>query len=272
MTVMPITDGDDGRLEAYRVVADPVLARERGCFVAEGREVVRRLVEDRPGDVESILISPSAHDRLRRFLATRIPDVPVYVASVAVMRSVTGFNFHRGCLALARRHAPADWAEVVDPLGEAFVVVAESLANPDNLGALFRNAQALGAAAVLLSPGCTDPLYRKAIRTSMGATLALPWAWARPWPGTLEALRARGFHVVALTPSADADPIDGVLRGGRARLALLVGNEGRGLSDAALSRATRTVRIPQADGTDSLNVATAAAIAFYLAGRGRGLP
>lgn len=267
MSGIPIQSCDDPRLFPYRIVSDPDLARERGWFVAEGREVVRRLLETRPADVESVLATPPAHEALAELLAARAPSAPVFVAPPGVMVRVTGFNFHRGCLALARRRPQPQWRDIAVGPERRDLVVAESLSNPDNVGALFRNARALGAAAVLLSPGCTDPYYRKAIRTSMGASLSVPWTWAVPWPGMLRDLRDHGVDVVALTPRADAAPIDEVVSALGARVAWLVGNEASGLSDAACIHASRLARIPQVPGADSLNVATAAAIALYLASK-----
>jgi tRNA G18 (ribose-2'-O)-methylase SpoU len=192
--------------------------------------------------------------------------VPVYVASQAAMNAVAGFNFHRGCLALAVRPAPVTLAGL--PLGSlSRVVVAEGVNNPDNVGGLFRNAAALGADALVLGPDCGDPLYRKAIRTSMAASLVLPWAGAGPWPDALDELAGAGLVVVACTPDPTAPALHDVTLPRRS--AVLVGAEGPGLSAVALGRASLRVRIPMHGTMDSLNVATAAAIVLAALDRNR---
>lgn len=248
---------DDPRLDEYRVIADPAALATRGLFVAEGRLVVARLLTLGRQRVRSLLLTDTAAAAMAPVLVRTAPDVPVYVVSQAAMNGVVGFNIHRGCLALAERPAPLAPA-TLDLAGASAVVVAEGVNNPDNVGGLFRNAAAFGAAAVVLGPGCGDPLYRKAIRTSMGATLALPYAVAAAWPEALDGLRASGFTVVACTPAPAAPSLyDTPLP---ARTAVLVGAEGDGLTRAALDRADLVVRIPMAGAMDSLNVATAAAV------------
>jgi tRNA G18 (ribose-2'-O)-methylase SpoU len=177
------------------------------------------------------------------------------------MDGVTGFNVHRGCLAIGERPTPGPWIEVAS--SAQTLVVLEGIGNADNVGGVFRNARALGANAVLLGPGCADPLYRKAIRTSMGAALLVPFANASPWPEALVALRDAGFAVVAMTPAADARPLHEVvarLRGARA--ALLFGHEGEGLTPEAVNACDHRARVPMS-GFDSLNVASACAIGLY---------
>jgi tRNA G18 (ribose-2'-O)-methylase SpoU len=181
----------------------------------------------------------------------------VYVVPPAVMNDVAGFNIHRGCLALARRPLPRTLADLALDTAQR-LLVAEGVNNPDNIGSLFRNAAALGADAVILGPDCADPLYRKAIRTSMAATLLVPWAEAAAWPHDLERVRAAGFAIAACTPAADATPVHDVHW--PARTAVLVGAERDGLSAEALARADLRVRIPMHGAMDSLNVATAAAV------------
>ncbi|MGQ0737192.1 MAG: TrmH family RNA methyltransferase [Acidobacteriota bacterium] len=189
--------------------------------------------------------------------------VSVYVAPQKVLNGITGFNLHRGCLALAARPAEAGLTDYQALLDQARrVLVLEGVNNPDNIGGLFRSAAAFGVEVVVLGAGCGDPLYRKAIRTSMAATLKVPFVQAGEWPGALATLRAHGLRLVALTPRADTRLVDG-LRAHHARVALLVGSEGDGLSDEALSRADERVRIPMADGIDSLNVVVAASIALH---------
>ena len=225
------------------------LEPEHGIFIAEGELVIRRALAAgyRP---LSGLVSP-------KWLSTVDDlDAPVYVGSPELLREITGFHVHRGALAcFARRALPA----AADLIGSARrVAVLEDVNTHTNVGSIFRAAAALGVEAVLLSPSCADPLYRRAVRVSMGAVFAVPYARLEPWPGALEALRHSGFRVLALSPSASTDigEVDGE------RLALLLGAEGPGLSDAALGLA-EPVRIPMSHGVDSLNVAAAAAVAFY---------
>ncbi len=264
--VIHVADLGDPRVRDYRLVADPHALEARGWFVAEGRLVVARLLEAsaRPGRwfgaTSSILLSPAAFAQMTPLVAAH-PDVPVYVVPQPIMNDVVGFNIHRGCLALARRpEMLALTRETVEPLSR--VVVLEGVSNPDNIGGVFRSAAALGADLVALGPSCGDPLYRKAVRTSMGATLEVPCARADPWPGALALLRDAGYLVVALTPNTDALPLPR-LTPGAPRVALVAGAEGSGLSEAALAAADVRVTIPMSRRVDSLNVSTALAIALY---------
>jgi len=266
VSVFPVTDLDDPRIADYRHVADGRLLEERGLFVAEGRLVVERLFEDGRYRVRSVLLRErEGGSSFRPSLATEAP-VPFFVVSSDLMRGLTGFDFHRGYLALAERPSPVAASEVLAGLtGDAVVVALEEIANADNVGGVFRNAAAFGAGAVLLSPGCCDPLYRKAIRTSMAAALRVPFARVAPWPEDLSALRGAGFSIAALTTAAGARDLAAFARdpGRPRRLALLVGTEGAGLSEAAVARADALVRIPMAPGVDSLNLATATGIALH---------
>jgi len=198
------------------------------------------------------------------------------------MNGVTGFNLHRGCLALAERPPARDWRDLLvqggpkgPPLQGPPLLVLEQIGNADNVGSIFRSAAAFGASAVLLGPGCADPLYRKAIRTSMAAALSLPFAEAAPWPDCLDRLGELGIATIGLTPAASALPLADVVTtlaaqpvgrvqgaGPALRVALLLGHEGDGLSAGALARCAHKARIPITGAVDSLNVAVAAAIAL----------
>jgi tRNA G18 (ribose-2'-O)-methylase SpoU len=189
-----------------------------------------------------------------------LADAPIYLADQDVMNGLAGFNIHRGCLALVKRPtAPTLDRIVAGPM--ARVLVLEGVNNPDNVGGLFRSAAAFGIDLVVLGPDCGDPLYRKAVRTSMAASLSVPFVLAPQWPGAIRELRADGFTVVALTPNRAAAPLEEVFP--HAKLALLVGSEGTGLSDQAMQAATLRIRIPTTAEVDSLNVTTAASIAMY---------
>jgi len=264
--VLHVTDLDDPRIEDYRDVSDGRLLEEKGLFVAEGRLVVRRLLDHGRYRVRSLMVTPTALAEIERAGRSEGASVPVFVVSPDLMRGLTGFNFHRGCLALAERPALAPAADLLAGLAASeAVVVLEDVTDADNVGSVFRNAAAFGAGAVLLSPGCCDPLYRKAIRTSMAAALGVPFARVAPWPAGLSALRAAGFAIVALTPAVAAQDLAAFARdpGRPGRLALLVGTEGAGLSAAAAALADARVRIPMTPGVDSLNLATATGIALY---------
>jgi tRNA G18 (ribose-2'-O)-methylase SpoU len=248
---------DDPRLYDYRRVTDGDALRQRNLFVAEGRLVVGRLF-DSGLQVVSILVNEASRRAMEDAISRLPDDVPVYVCETGAFGSITGFNLHRGCLALAARppeRALADVARDGDRL-----LVLEGITDPDNVGSAFRNAAAFGA-RVLLSPTCCDPLYRKAIRTSMGSVLAVPYARLNDWPGDLSAVKALGFTLAALTPRAHARDLAACEA--RGRLALLVGSEGPGLSPEAEQFADLAVRIPMAGAVDSLNLATATGIALH---------
>jgi tRNA G18 (ribose-2'-O)-methylase SpoU len=249
---------DDPRLAAYRHIADPDRLLELGVFVAEGRLVVRRLIDLRHWEIESILLTQAAAESLDDVLQ-RV-HAPLYLIDQDAMNGVVGFNIHRGCLAIVKRPQPESLDRIAaGPL--ARVLLLEGVNNPDNVGGLFRSAAAFGIDLVVLGPNSGDPLYRKAIRTSMGATLSVPFATASQWPGAIRDLRADGFTVVALTPDRAVGTLDAIFP--HAKLALLVGSEGTGLTDEAMRASTLRIRIPTTTDVDSLNVATAASIAMY---------
>jgi len=252
----------DPRVADYRDVREPELVRGRGLFVAEGRLVVRRLIEDARYEVRSVLVTEAARASLAAALSRLPPEVPVFVCAAEEFRGLTGYNIHRGCLALARR--PPDPSVDAIARGARRLVVLEEIANPDNIGGAFRNAAAFGVGGVVLSPGCSDPFYRKAIRTSMGATLRVPFARDERWPEALATIRAGGFTIVALTPREPAEDLAVAaarLAGGR--IALVLGTEGAGLTPAVEDAADVRVRIPIRPEVDSLNVAVATGIALY---------
>jgi len=247
---------DDPRLEPYRHVGDPDWLRARGLFVAEGRLVVARSIAQ-GAPVASVLVTPAAH---AAFDPALLAACTVYVAPPSIVNGVTGFNFHRGCLALAQRLPPRALAEFASATR---LVILEGVNNPDNVGGLFRSGAALGADAVLLGPGTGDPLYRKAVRTSMGAALWLPFAHVDPWPDALRRVRDLGFVIAALSPAGSVT-LDAFAAGipADARIALMAGAEGAGLSGAAIAAADAVLRIPVHPRSDSLNVVVAVSIAL----------
>ncbi len=251
-----VDDVADPRLDDYRdlTAADrrPDRLGGRGLVIAEGVVVVRRLL-DSPYPVRSLLGVPR---RLAELDLSGL-DVPAYAADADTMARVVGFHLNRGVLAVADR-APTPSVEQLAT--GRLLAVLEGVNDHENLGALFRNAAALGVDGVLLGPRCADPLYRRSVRVSMGHVLRVPFApMTGPWPAALAAL---DHTVVALTPAADAVPLAAAGLAGR-RVALLLGAEGPGLTAEALRAADLRVRIPMATGVDSLNVATAAAVAFH---------
>ncbi len=264
-TITTVVDPADPRVEDYRdlTAADrrPDRPGGRGLVIAEGVVVVRRLL-DSPYPVRSVLGVPRRLDELGLDLAGL--DVPAFAIDAATMADVVGFHLNRGVLAVADRAVTPDLPAL---LGSArLLAVIEGVNDHENLGALFRNAAALGVDAVLLGPRCSDPLYRRSVRVSMGHVLRVPFVeLPEPWPASLELLHAAGLQTVALTPAPDAEPLASAGLTGE-RVALLLGAEGPGLTDDALAAAQRRVRIPMAPGVDSLNVATAAAVAFHAAG------
>ena len=259
--IIPIDDPDDPRIEAYRQVRERDLVGRRGGFIAEGEVVLRVLLSrgsrHRP---TSLLIAEKRLGHLGPMIETLPPEVPVYAAGPAVMDAIVGFPIHRGILAHGLRAPTLDAGELLAGLGPRAVVLALfGIANHDNLGGLFRNAAAFGVDAVLLDETCCDPLYRKAIRVSVGAALKVPFARLRPGDDPLKVLTQAGFTVLALSPRG-SEPVAGLARPERA--AVLLGAEGEGLPEALLRRA-RTVAIPMAPGWDSLNVAASGAIILH---------
>ena len=258
MPAIAINTLDDPRVAHYQRIADHQHMLERGLFIAEGRLVVRRLLDLRHWSIQSILLTPAAAENLTDVLD--LTEAPIYLVDQALMNAIAGFNIHRGCLALAHRPGATTLDRIASgPLSR--ILVLEGVNNPDNVGGLFRTAAAFAADLVVLGPSCGDPLYRKAIRTSMASTLVVPFVSAPQWPGALDDLKADGFTVAALTPRHDALPLRDLPR--HAKLALLVGAEGDGLTESAMAGSTIRVCIPMTAAMDSLNVTTAASIAMY---------
>lgn len=265
LTVTTIDDAGDQRLADYRDLRDWVLRLRRGIFVAESRAVVGRLVASPRFRTRSVLCTAPALEALRPQLERLPSGVSVYLADHEVIRGVTGFDFHRGCLAVGERGGEPSAEELVGAAGAQRLVLLDEVSNPDNVGGVFRSGLAFGVDAVLLSSGTADPLYRKAIRTSMGAALALPFARVPDWPAGLARLRDAGYTLIALTPGDGAVDLRDIGRTQAlpARFGLILGAEGPGLSEATRAGAHVAVRIAVAPGVDSLNVAAAAAIALH---------
>jgi tRNA G18 (ribose-2'-O)-methylase SpoU len=265
MPFLRISGPHDPRVAEYRHMSDGELVRARGLFVAEGRLIVERLIDARRCAVRSVLVSDAAARQMNRTLSAVAEDVPVFVCGAGDFLGITGHDIHRGCLALVERPAPLTLDAALS--GARCIVVLEAVTNADNVGGVFRNAMAFQADAVLLSPTCCDPLYRKAIRTSMGATLRVPFVRLEDWPDALSRVRAEGFAIVALTPGngpGRSEELDAFASSRHLLpIALLVGTEGAGLTAAAEAAADYRVRIPMGTDVDSLNLAVATGIALY---------
>jgi len=265
-----VDDASDPRIQEFIGLRDAELRRRRespggdmaGIFIAEGDIVVERAL--RAGyQLRSVLIDATRTAPL----PAEVPDVPVFAAGPDLVLKITGMGVHRGCIAsFDRRNVPGP-AEVLARATR--VVVLENLTNPTNLGIIARSAVALGADALILDPSCCDPLYRRASRVAMGEVFGLPYAYTGRFPDGLDVVTDAGFSLLALTPDPTAESIDDVRFGLDEKVALVLGAEGPGLTEATMERVGRRVRIPIHGGVDSLNVAAAAAIACHTLGKGR---
>ena len=261
-----IDDPADPQLADYRDLRDVELRRHlesaEGLFIAEGEKVVRRAVES-GFHARSFLMAPRWLQGLDDVLRTS--DAPLYVVDETLAEQVTGFHVHRGALASLHRRALPPLKAV---LAEARTVVAlEDVVDHTNVGAVFRSSAALGVDAIVLSPRCADPLYRRSVKVSMGAVFTVPYARAHGWYDAVSTLSSAGFTTIAMTPADDAIDVERAVAG-RERVALVMGTEGHGLSRRWMESAVVRAVIPMAAGIDSLNVAAATAVACYVA-RGR---
>ena len=256
--IVPVTDPDDPRIAPYRDVRERDLVGRGNHFIAEGEVVLRLLVRSPRHSAVSVLLAENRVAKLAPLLEELPDGVPVYSAPQGVLDAVAGFPLHRGILGLGRREPLPGADDLLAGLGpRALVVALFGIGNHDNMGGIFRNAAAFGADAVLLDPTCCDPLYRKAIRVSVGATLLVPTA--RLEGDAVDLFARHGVTALALSPAGEVT-LAGLKRPERA--AVLLGSEGPGLPAALLER-VRTVRIPMAEGFDSLNVATTSGIVLH---------
>lgn len=267
LDIVHLTDPDDERLADYVSLTDVALRSrhepEKGLYIAESSTVLGRALAagHRP---RSVLVSPRWLPDLTAMLEARDPagePVRVYVAEPAVLEAITGFHVHRGALAAMHRPPLPPVADVI--AGARRVAVLEDVVDHTNVGAAFRSAAAIGVDAVLVTPRCADPLYRRSVRVSMGTVFQVPWTRVDPWPGGIDVLREAGFVTAALALSDDSVSLDALEADPPERLALVLGAEGDGLKPATIAAADLTVRIPMAGGVDSLNVAAAGAVAFW---------
>lgn len=256
---------DDPRMADYARLTDVALRRlldvERGLYLAESEKVIRRALAagHRP---RSLLLAERWLEPLADLIdLVSAHGAPVYTAPAELLEQLTGFHVHRGAIASVHRPAPVPLARLLHDARR--VVVLEDIVDHTNVGAIFRSAAGIGADAVLVTPRCADPLYRRAVRVSMGTVFQVPWGRIEPWPEGLDRLRTAGFTVAALALTEDSIDLDRLATDPPERLVLVLGTEGDGLGRGTLARADLSVRIPMAGGVDSLNVASAAALALW---------
>ncbi len=263
MQITPITDLAAPGLDDYARLTDVALRRklepEGGLYIAESPKVIRRAIAagHRP---RSILLQEKWLDDIAPAL-DEFPDLPVYMGSEEILEQLTGYHMHRGALAAMHRPALPSVREILQDARR--VVVLEDIVDHTNVGAIFRAVAGIGADAVLVSPRCADPLYRRSVRVSMGTVLQVPWTRMANWSSAVDTMHDAGFHIAALALSDDAVPLDEFSRAMPNRLALCLGTEGDGLSRRAVASADTTVVIPMMHGVDSLNVAAASAVALW---------
>ncbi|MEO7979641.1 MAG: RNA methyltransferase [Sporichthyaceae bacterium] len=261
-TLHRVETASDPAVHDYVGLTDMALRIRRepaeGLFIAEGEKVIRRAL-----DAGYLMRSMLLEEKWLPQLADVVDrvDVPVHLAGAALLEQVTGYSVHRGALAAMQRRPLPPVTDLLD--GARRVVVLEDVTNHTNVGAVFRAAAGLGVDAVLVTPRCADPLYRRSVKVSMGAVFAVPWTRLTRWPEGVDILRAAGLTVAALALSDDAVDLRALAADPPSRLALLLGTEGDGLGAATVAAADVVVRIPMAGGVDSLNVAAAAAVAFW---------
>jgi tRNA G18 (ribose-2'-O)-methylase SpoU len=272
LAVELVTSADDPRLADYTRLKDVALRRRlepaQGLFMAESAEVIGRALDAgvRP---RSVLLAEPVLPTMASLLDRLDPAVPVYAGPYDLLRSITGFHLHRGVLAAMARPALPSVAQVLAKTpaarsGRRRLAVLEDIVDHTNVGAIVRAAAGLGVDGVLVTPRCADPLYRRSVRVSMGTVFQVPWTRIDPWPEGIDRLRRAGYTLAAMALTPDAVPLDEfTARGLPDRLALVLGTEGEGLRPPSLAAADLALRIPMSGGVDSLNVAAAAAVAFW---------
>ncbi|HSN36406.1 MAG TPA: RNA methyltransferase [Arthrobacter sp.] len=263
MTFHHLDSADDPRVSDYTRLTDVHLRKLRepaeGMYIAESSRVLRRALAAGHRPRSFFLAEKWVEDLADIF--EQYPDVPAYIGSAALLEDITGFHLHRGAMAAMQRPDPVPLSELLS--GARRVAVLEDIVDHTNVGAIFRSAAALGVDAVLVSPRCGDPLYRRSVRVSMGTVFQVPWARLEDWPSDLQLLREQGFTLAALELTDDAVDLDRLAARMPAKLALVLGTEGAGMSPGTLAAVDLAVKIPMRAGVDSLNVAAASAVAFW---------
>ena len=252
----------DPLLRDYTDLTDVALRKVRepaeGIYIAESPKVIRRAIAAGHTPRSALVLSEKSEEVLRDLEGF---DCPVYVGSHEILREIAGFHLHRGALASFERPAPPPLAQVLR--AARTIVVCEDIVDHTNVGAIFRAVAGMGADAVLITPRCADPLYRRSVRVSMGAVFSVPWTRTLDWPSTRDVLHENGFHIAALALTEESATLSEFARERPQRVALVMGTEGDGISVDAMNVADSVVRIPMRSGVDSLNVASAAAVALY---------
>jgi len=268
MPVYELRDGQDPRLRDYRELTDVALRTsfeaEHGMYIAESAKVIGRALAA-GHQPRSVLMSDRWRERMAPMIdevQQRFPLVPVLIADEALLEEIAGFHVHRGALAAMERPALPPIEGLLDQAPRRLVIL-DGIVDHTNIGAIFRSVAGIGADAVLLSPQCADPLYRRSVRVSMGAVFQVPWTRISDWSTDLGLLRERGFVIAALALTPQAQDLQAFATDPPDRLAIMLGSEGDGLSDARIDQADLVVRIPMAGGVDSLNVAAASAVALW---------
>ncbi|WP_231601171.1 RNA methyltransferase [Salinibacterium sp. SWN167] len=263
VNVIRVTDLSDPRLSDFANLTDVALRRRTepagGLYIAESSKVIARAL--RAGhQPRAVLVLEQWLDDVAELLGDS--PVPVYVGEPALLEQLTGFNLHRGALASIHRPVLPSVAELVADARR--IVILEDIVDHTNVGAIFRSAAALGADAVLITPRCADPLYRRSVRVSMGTVLQVPWTRLENWPADAADLKAAGFHLAALALNDDSVDLDTFAANAPEKVALILGTEGDGLSRSTIEAADTVVKIPMMHGVDSLNVAAASAVGMYM--------
>lgn len=263
--VIEITDFSAPELDVYARLTEAQLLNRfepaKGMFIAESPKVIHRALDGGYEPVSLLMERKDIAGAAREVIA-RCPGIPVYTADEELLCNLTGYHLTRGVLCAMRRSGLPNLEDIC--AGAARIVVLENVQNPTNVGAIFRSAAALGMDAVLLTPGCSDPLYRRSARVSMGTVFQIPWTFTGDWPGEGMAQLSRlGFRTAAMALSDDSVSIDDRRLMAEEKLAVILGSEGDGLTETTIARCDYTVKIPMYHGVDSLNVAAASAVAFW---------
>lgn len=261
-TLIPIVEPDDPRIADFRSLTDVTLRKklepERGLYIAESIKVLRRALAA-GHEPRAVLTQEKWLPELLDVLGER--GLPIYVVGADIAEQITGYAVHRGVLASMQRPAEPSIASVLD--GARRVVILEDIVDHTNVGAIFRSVAALGGDAILVSPECADPLYRRSVRVSMGTVFQVPWTRVSGWRELGEELHNAGFHIAALALREDAETLHELVKQHHERLALVFGTEGHGLSTRALAICDSIVMIPMGHGVDSLNVAASSAVTLW---------
>lgn len=261
--ILQVADLEDPRLDEYLRLSEAHLRMrtdvENGLYIAESTKVVQRAIN--AGHVpRSFLLAEKHLDQLAEEF-NRFPDAPIFIGDDRQLQDLVGFHLHRGAMAAMNRPEPLDLDEVLE--ASSRIAILEDIADHTNLGAIIRSASGLGVDAVLLTPKCVDPWYRRSARVSMGTVFDLPWVRMQSWPEDLQTLKNHGYEMLAMELTDDAIPLNEVEIKAGQKVAMILGNEGRGVTDEALAAVDRTVIIPMHRDVDSLNVGAASAIAFW---------